>query len=486
MLKKLDKLVIKAFFPPFLLTFFVVIFILLTQFMLKYFDDFVGKNLSYSTYAELLFFFSINSVPLALPISILLSSIMTYGNLSEHNELTAIKSAGISLLRIIRPIFFVVCLLTLLAFWFNDRVLPYANLRAYSLLYDITTKKAAFNIKEGTFYYGLPGFAVKINHKDPDGSTIKKVMIYNHQDDRGNVNLTMADSGKMYTIWNDRYLILELFRGDNYTELLPKSPGRESEFTHNHFDYSKLVFNLSSFEMSRTDIQLFASNKIMRNLSELHRDIDSIKRESENLRKFSSTNFLTYFSHFRRQRQGPELSEKYLDSLSGNLAGRWAADSMQWTQSAYNQIRSIKNYSETNRDRLNNYYRDVDVFEVEIFKKYTQAIACLIMFLLGAPLGAIIRKGGFGVPVLISIFFFIVYYVLSITGEKWSKEDVVDVPLGMWSTNFLLFWVGLYFMMKARSDSSLLENNYFTRFFSFVGRLLRQLFLRKKPKEIFS
>jgi lipopolysaccharide export system permease protein len=486
MLKKLDKLVLKAFFPPFLLTFFVVIFILLTQFMLKYFDDFVGKNLSYSTYAELLFFFSINSVPLALPISILLSSIMTYGNLSEHNELTAIKSAGISLVRIIQPVFFVVCLLTMLAFLFNDRVLPYANLRAYSLLYDITTKKAAFNIKEGTFYYGLPGFAVKINHKEPDGSTIRQVMIYNHQDDRGNVNLTIADSGKMYTIWNDRYLILELFRGDNYTEMLPKSPGQESEFTHNHFDYSKLVFNLSSFEMSRTDIQLFASNKIMRNISELHRDIDSVKREGENLRKFAPANFLTYFSHFMRQRQAPLMQENQLDSLSNRLRERWERDSLQWIQSARNQIQSIKNYTEANKDRLKNFYRDSDVFEVEILKKYTQAIACLIMFLLGAPLGAIIRKGGFGVPVLISIFFFIIYYVLSITGEKWSKEDLVEVSVGMWATNFLLFWAGLYFLAKARSDSSLLDNNYFTQFFSFIGRLIRQMFSGKKSKEISS
>jgi lipopolysaccharide export system permease protein len=290
----------------------------------------------------------------------------------------------------------------------------------------------------------------------------------------------------MYTIWNDRYLILELFRGDNYTEMLPKSPGQESEFSHNHFDYSKLVFNLSSFEMSRTDIQLFASNKIMRNISELHRDIDSVKREGENLRKFAPANFLTYFSHFMRQRQAPLMQENQLDSLSNRLRERWERDSLQWIQSARNQIQSIKNYTEANKDRLKNFYRDSDVFEVEILKKYTQAIACLIMFLLGAPLGAIIRKGGFGVPVLISIFFFIIYYVLSITGEKWSKEDLVEVSVGMWATNFLLFWAGLYFLAKARSDSSLLDNNYFTQFFSFIGRLIRQMFSGKKSKEISS
>ena len=151
MVKKLDKMVLKAFLPPFLLTLVVVVFILLTQFMLKYFDDFVGKNLSAATYLDLIFFFSINSVPLALPISVMISSIMTYGNLSEHNELTAMKSAGISLIRVIQPVFIFVCFLTVLAYFFNNHVVPYGNLRGYSLLYDITTKKAAFNIKEGTF-----------------------------------------------------------------------------------------------------------------------------------------------------------------------------------------------------------------------------------------------------------------------------------------------------------------------------------------------
>lgn len=468
MLKKLDKLVIKAFIPPFVLTFFVVIFILLTQFMLKYFDDFVGKNLSFRTYAELLFFFSINSVPLALPISILLSSIMTYGNLSEHNELTAIKSAGISLLRVIQPVFVLVCGLTVMAFFFNNNVVPYGNLRAYSLLYDITTKKAAFNIKEGTFYYGLPGFAVKINHKDPNGSSIRNVMIYNHQQDRGNVNVTIADSGKMYTIWNDHYLILELYRGDNYSEVEPAIPGNEREFTSNHFDYSKLVFNLSSFEMSRTDIQLFASNKIMRNIDELHNDIDSIGREGVRMKSSLLSNYLTYFSFFGRKNTVLQLSEPVLDSLNTRLLSMNEEKGHSIQENKQSQIGAIQSFSDGYKDRLKNNFRDLDVFSVEIFRKYTQAIACLIMFLIGAPLGAIIKKGGFGIPVLISILFFILYYVLSITGEKWSKENVVDVPVGMWATNFLLFFVGLFFLRKAWTDSTLLENNWIGNLFGKV------------------
>lgn len=473
MIKKLDKLVIKAFFPPFLLTFFIVVFILLMVFLVKYFDDFVGKNLSAGTYAELLFFFSINSVPQALPISVLLSSIMTYGNLSEHNELTAIKSAGISLLRIILPIGILVLGLTFLAFYFNNRVVPYANLRAYSLLYDITTKKAAFNIKEGTFYYGLPGFAIKINKKSPDGQTIKEIMIYNHQNDQGNVNLTVADSGKMYTIWNERYLILELFRGDNYSEVPPKIPGQEKEFTHNNFGYSKLVFNLSSFELSRTDMQLFASNKIMRNLDELHSDIDSIHREGIKIREGMYLNYLSYFSYFKRDLQRPVISKSRQDSLIQKVDSLYIAKNIDVQQNLINQIKSLRTFTESYKDRLKTNFRDGDVFSVEVFRKYTLSVACLIMFFIGAPLGAIIKKGGFGIPVLISILFFILYYALSITGEKWSKENVVDVSVGMWATNFILFWAGLYFLIKARADSNLLETNWFSQISQFLVEKFR-------------
>lgn len=480
MIKKLDKLVIKAFVPPFLLTFFVVVFILLMVFLVKYFDDFVGKNLTFSTYAELLFFFSINSVPQALPISVLLSSIMTYGNLSEHNELTAIKGAGISLLRIILPVGILVIGLSALAFYFNNRVVPYANLRAYSLLYDITTKKAAFNIKEGTFYYGLPGFAIKVNHKSPDGGTIREVMIYNHQNDQGNVNLTMADSGKMYTIWDDRYLILELFRGDNYTEIAPKVPGQERDFTHNNFGYSKLVFNLSSFELSRTDMQLFASNKIMRNLDELHTDIDSIQKQGLRTRANLLNNYLSYFSFFKRDLKKPDLRKGLIDSLVTRLDTLSPIQVSEANRTLLAQIRSLKTFAESYNDQLKSNERDLNIFSVEAYRKYTLSAACLIMFFIGAPLGAIIKKGGFGIPVLISILFFILYYALSITGEKWSKESVVDVPIGMWATNFILFWVGLYFLSKARADSTLLDNNYVVDFFSFIGSKVKSLVKRNK------
>jgi lipopolysaccharide export system permease protein len=476
MLKKLDKMVLKAFLPPFCLTLVVVVFILLTQFMLKYFDDFVGKNLSAGTYAELLFFFSINSVPLALPISIMISSIMTFGGFSENNELTSMKSAGISLLRVIQPVFLFVCLLTIGAFYFNNYLVPFANLRGYSLLYDITTKKAAFNIKEGTFYYGLPGFAVKVNQKEPDGSGLRGILIYNHQQEKGNNSITMADSGRMSTIWNERYLVLELYRGANYSEVDPKVPGNEKEYTRNEFLYSKLVFNLSSFEMSRTDMQLFATNKVMRNISELHVDIDSIQREIGRMQHSLHPNYISYFNFFGKRNDGIIVSEASLNELEKRFRNLKNEKSSNIEENHNNQIQSLLNFTSSTEERLKNSRRDTDGFSVEIFRKYTQSVACLVMFLIGAPLGALIRKGGLGVPVLISILFFILYYVLSITGEKWSKENVVDVPAGMWFTNVVLFLVGIFFMRKAWKDSPLFDSGLtvFRNWKSITGILKNQ------------
>ena len=471
MLKKLDKMVLKAFLPPFFLTLVVVVFILLTQFMLKYFDDFVGKDLSAGTYAELLFFFSINSVPLALPISVMISSIMTFGNFSEHNELTAMKGAGISLLRVIQPVLFLVCFLSAGAFYFNNIVVPFANLRGYSLLYDITTKKAAFNLKEGTFYYGLPGFAVKANHKTPDGAGLREIMIYNHQQEKGNNSLTMADSGRMYTIWNDHYLILELFRGANYSEVEPKVQGQDKEFTCNEFQSSKIVFNLSSFEMSRTDMQLFASNKIMRNIDELHRDIDSIGQEIQRIQRSLPANFLSYFNYYGKRNAGLALNPEAISGLKVRLRRVQQEKKDFIRENQLNQVKSLQGFAASSLERYRSTFRDTDVFSVEVFRKYTQAAACLVMFLIGAPLGALIRKGGLGVPVLVSILFFILYYVLSITGEKWSKENLVDVPQGMWFTNFFLALIGLFFLRKAWKDAPLFEGNPFSGFFNRIFRM---------------
>lgn len=475
MIKKLDKLVLKAFFAPFVLTFVVVVFILLTQTMLKYFEDLVGKNLGFSVFAELLFYFSLNTIPIALPLAVLLSSLMTFGNLGEHHELTAIKGSGISLLRVMRPMFIVAIFLSIGAFFFNNFIVPRANLRAYSLLYDITHAKTTFNIKEGTFYYGLPNYTIKVNKKMPDGKSIQDVMIYDHTDGRGNTKVILADSGKMYTIYDDRYLVLELFHGENYSEFI-NDKAKPQEFVRNKFGKSKLVFNMSSFNFSRTDINLFSSNKWMRNINELHSDIDSLNREKDYTTKGMRTNLPSYYAYTFRADTVKKANNIDLTKWIEKQKHYAEPQKHEILSLAAGQARNVRALSQSYSERITSNERDINVFTIEVFRKYTQAFACLAFFLIGAPLGAIIKKGGFGVPVLISIVFFIFFYVISITGEKWAKEGLVEVSYGMWTANVVLLMFGFMFLRQARNDSALFETDYYAVLFGKV----KAIFARNK------
>ncbi|MBC7921161.1 MAG: LptF/LptG family permease [Ferruginibacter sp.] len=476
-MKKLDKLILQAFLGPFVLTFCVVVFILLTQTIMKYFDDFVGKGLGLSVFAELIFYFSLNVTPIALPLAVLLSSLIAFGNLGEHYELTAIKSAGISLIRVLIPIFLFTVLVTIGAFWFNNSVVPKANLRAYSLLYDIRTKKATLNIKEGIFYNGLPKYSIKANKKFPDGQTLKELIIYDHTDDNGNSRVILADSGIMKTIRNDQYLVLELFNGKRYDQQATKSGANSDEFMRNDFQRSKLVFDLSSFRMNITDKDLFKDNRMMKNIGELDHIWDSLQRESASSVKYLFPSLEQYYAyHLKKTPPGADtLRGKWLNPLvNSSYDPREKQDILS---RAVTQARNARSFVESTKLRRENNQRDSGLFAVEKFKKYTQSLACLVMFLIGAPLGAIIKKGGLGVPVLVSIVFFIIFYVFSILGEKWSKEGVVLVPYGMWGANFILFWAGMLFLRQARNDSRLLEADVYIAGFN---RFLKKVF---KPRE---
>jgi lipopolysaccharide export system permease protein len=287
-MKKIDKLIISSFIGPFVLTFLVVVFILLTQHMLKYFDDIIGKDLGWDVLGTLLFYFAIFMTPVALPLAVLLSSLIAFGNLGEHFELTAVKSLGISLVRSLLPIFVFVVGLTGAAFYANNYLVPKAALEAYSLLYDIKQKKPALDLREGAFYSSIPDISIKVNKKLPDGQSLKDIIIYDHRNRVGNREVTIADSGKMYTILNDQFLKLELFSGYNYNEGSPQGKdavGRADggqTLSKMKFDKTQIVFDLSSFGLNRTDKKWFQGNRIMRNLNELEKDMDSIGRNTMN------------------------------------------------------------------------------------------------------------------------------------------------------------------------------------------------------------
>lgn len=473
-MKKLDKLILRSFAGPFFLTFAIVEFILLTQYMLKYLDELVGKDLGYDVFAELLFYFSINMAPIALPLAVLLSALMTFGTLGEHHELTAIKTSGIALPRILRPVAFLVLVISIGAFFFNNFVVPKANLKAYSLLWDIRQKKPAMNFKEGAFYNGLPGYSIKINEKLNDGRTLRDIMIYDHSKGGNNTTVILADSGKMYTEYDDNYLVLELFRGNTYVDQNNGGGIRNSseQFVREKFDATKIIFSLASFELGRTREELFSDNKMMKNINQLNAVTDSLRRSGEREKRMYAPNVDPFYMYFKadtgRVKNGIVLRHAQPDSA---VQARKLDDlNADIVMAAATKARNVKSFTSSYLERINTLKRDANNYEIEIWRKYTQSAAILIMFLIGAPLGAIIKKGGLGVPVIISIIFFIVMYVLGILGEKWAREGLIPVSIGMWGANAVLFPIGLFFLYQAQNDSSLLEVDFWRKLMTRLRR----------------
>jgi len=471
-MKKLDKLILKSFLGPFVLTFAVVEFILLTQYMLKYLDDLVGKDLGINVIAQLLGYFSINMVPVAMPLAVLISSLMTFGNLGEHHELTAIKTSGISLPRILRPVFFVALFLSIGAFFFNNNIVPKANLKAYSLLWDIRQKKPSLDIKEKTFYNGIPGYSIKVDEKDDEGTNLKGIMIYDHTNGQGNTTVILADSGKMYMKYNEQFLALDLYNGQIFAEEKQNgfnNTASNGGFVRQQFKNNNILFNLASFNLDRTREELFKGSKMMLNIKELHHVTDSIRTQLHANQKLNSVQISSYYSYFpvdsirrdkaRKVNEKIKVTAKPLPEISRDVYAM-----------AANKARNIRSFTTANAEIFKKNFREANNYEIEIYKKYTQSFACLMMFLIGAPLGAIIRKGGLGMPVIISIFFFIIYYVLTILGEKYGREGIMIVQVGMWAANAILLPIGLFFLYQARNDANLFE-------FS-----IKRLFSRKPKK----
>ncbi len=470
--------------------------------MLKYFDDIIGKDLGWSTLGTLLFYFAVFMTPVALPLAILLSSLITFGNLGEYFELTAIKSLGISLVRTLAPIFVVVIFLTGFAFFANNYFVPKAALEAYSLLYDIKQKKPALDLKEGAFYAAIPDINIKVNDRLPDGTSLRGVIIYDHRGIAGNKKVIIADSGKMYTILNNQYLKLELFSGFEYAEggnaEKGLSNGQDQDLRKTQFKKMQVVFDLSSFNMNKTDKKWFQGNRIMRNVIELESDMDSMRNEvkTQQLGIYNTKNQLFSF-HFKRDTLALpkelavyKMRKDSVDKAKFNKGSQpmpqerpfYTAKSFALTSktkptsdsvfsaslngseitSALSRARLVKSQLLNYTSQIKDQEYEIKVRETQWHKIFANSLACIAMFLIGAPLGAIIKRGGLGVPVLVSILFFIIFYVIGILGEKWGMRNVLPLPLGVWLADIILFGIGLIFLRQARKDVRLFEADFYS------------------------
>lgn len=466
MIKRLDKLILQAFIGPFVATFFITLFVLVLQFFWLYIDDIVGKGVDLITIAKLMTYVAATVVPLALPLAILLSSIMTFGNLGESFELVAIKSAGIPLLRFMRPIFIVSIFLCGLAFLFNNNVIPVANLKMQTLKYDIIVSKPAFDIKEGVFYDKIEGYVIKIGKKEKDDSTIRKVVIY-EQNYSLQDNMLVAESGVMRMSPDKQYLEMVLKDGWRYQENGPRLT-TNTEFIRLGFKEYKKVMDLRSFALQNTPDSLFKNNHQMLSVRQLDISIDSLETLSATYQK-KTTQDLRNFLHFPRYIDSnykvpavAKVSKKTFTDLLPDSAKRTVLDRTAST------INSIRANLESNALLYETQRRELRFHLIAWHEKFTMAVACMVLFLIGAPLGSIIRKGGIGTPLVFAVIFFVVFFLLNNFGKKFVKEDVMLPLYGMWLATFILLPIGFFLIYKAMHDSQLFNKEYYYRFFRSV------------------
>ena len=484
MIRKLDKLIVKTFIGPFVAVFFITLLVLVLQFFWLYIDDFVGKGLGPQVILEFIWYQSAVLVPLALPLAILLSSLMTFGNLGESFELVAIKTAGISLLRFMRPLFVVTVFICGIAFLFSNYIIPVAALKSRTLLTDIVFAKPAFDLKEGVFYDKVPGFSIKIGKKEANDSVIRDVIVY-EQGGALQDNFIVAKSGIMRLTPDKRFLEFDLKDGWRYQEKGERygQPGN-SQYIRIGFKEYKKQFDLSSFLFNRTPDSLNKGNERMMSMRQLGKGIDSLQRETDRVSGQQQKEMLAPF-HFVKYLDSGWAQTKWLDSSKLRKAATFnelLPDSARTpvTQRAQSLVSSLK----LNIESLNNNTKDREKYlrshKIEWHRKISLSLACLVLFLIGAPLGSIIRKGGLGTPLILAIVFFVIFYFTSTTGEKMAKENTITPLMGMWLSTFILVPVGLFLSFKAMRDSQLFSQEFYFRMTKHIRPMLRKWFPARK------
>lgn len=476
-MKKVDKFVIKSFVGPLVLTFFIVLIILLLQFLWMYVDEMAGKGLNIKILGELLFQFALSFVPNALPLAILLASLMTFGNMGEFLELTALKSSGIPLQRIMASLIIMIVMLVGISFLFSNYVLPYSNQQARSLLYDIRRKRPDINLQAGSFNNDIDGFSIKVSSKDPITNKLEKLIIYDHRDKRGNNAVTIADSGYMKVTADESAMIMILFNGSSYDEMEEKNvlpAERKYPTRKDTFKEETLVLSLSGFDLERSSNEMFKSNSWSKNMKELSLDIDSLargykSRERIQFEEFRNTKIYTSRNALPSYAIDQDTARAVKDEVQFNpnaiLKSLPPDYRITALSNAQTRLQDASSYIDGKTETMKMQIRSLRRFEIDWHKKLTIPFACLVFFLIGAPLGAIIRKGGLGTPAVISIFFFVIWYVISIIAEKMVEEDLVSTIIGMWASSAILLPIGLFLTYKAANDSVILNIDTYISFF---------------------
>ena len=463
-MKKLYRYILKSFIGTFVFTFFIAVFILLMQFLWTYLDDLVGKGLGFDVLGKLIFYTSITFIPMAMPLAILLSSLMCFGNLGEFYELVAMKASGISVWKIMRPLLIFSIIMSFTAFIFSNNVLPVATLKSKTLLRDVRKQKMSFDIPEGVFYKGIDGYTIRAGKKGNDGSTLYDVLIYDHTKYKGNIKVTVSDSATISLAPSQKKVVFVLYNGYNYNEIIDdKEYKQKRPFEKMKFNKQYVYFDISDFDLTQSDGSALKGHYSMLNISQLSIAIDSLERNNKE-------RIITYKNSFKNRLQ--HLSSK--DVISDTKNKKVNMDTItvfKWPlldnfsekeqSSIINMaITAVKNQIDNIELNIKDFERqDINIRKHQhvLHEKFSLSIACLLFFFIGAPLGAIIRKGGLGLPIVISVTFFVIYYIITITSQRIALAGDIPVFLGVWISSMIILPIGIFLTIKATTDSALLD-----------------------------
>lgn len=490
-MKRLHLYIIKSFIGPFVMTFFIVLFILLMQFLWRYVDDLVGKGLDFGVLAEMMFYASFALLPLAFPLAMLLASIMTFGSMGENYELVAMKASGISLFRIMRPLIVIAVLITSVAFYFSNEIVPRTNLRFSTLLYSVRQQKPELILQSGVFTNEVDGYSIKVSSKNNKTKMLYDLLIYDHSGGKANESVTVADSGLLRITDDKKFMVLTLFNGINYEETKPEN-NRDKDnhgYQRRIFQEQTIRVKTKGFDFNRRDESIFRNQSRMLNLKELRYMEDSLSVDYYNrLRKYMTQinlnptvtvalyNLMAKEDSLKRPPiPGPDTIvdfDSYFAGIDKWVQADIVGQALEGARNVNQNVNMFQSQLYVHKTNLNRY-------DMESHRKFTLSIAVLVFFFIGAPLGAIIRKGGLGMPVIVSILLFIFYYIISISGEKSAREDVWNMMNGMWFSTYIFLPVGVWLTYKAATDSAIMSAETYTKFLSRLG-LGR--FFKQKPK----
>ncbi len=481
MLKKLDWFIIKSYIIPFIITFFIAEFVLILQFIFIYLDDFVGKGVGVNLYSELIFYAFLEVVPMALPLAILLSSIMAMGNMGEKNELTAMKAAGVSLLRVMRPLFFIMLILAGVSFYFSNYVWGKAYLKKKILITDMTNKKPTLVLKEGVFFNDIENYSIRATKVDKESSMLSDVLIFQHVPTYKYRKVIRAEGGEMKKSDDGKYLILTLFNGEINEVINPSSNPMEekSKLPHQKIKFGKTTqqIDISSLSLSRTSEEDYASQPSLLPVIELTKVVDSLQQSYDTIKRtllgyYNNTHVVNKEIHsFDMDTITPAYF--YLDSLIPQERKSILAN-------AKNRLENSINYLENRSSDFVSRAKAKAKVETEWHRKFTLSFACIVLFFVGAPLGAIVKKGGLGIPIAIAIALFIIYYIISITGQRLGTGLVLPPYIGMWLSSIVLLPLGAILTYQAATESKILDFELYGKFFKGIFKKIFSVFKKKK------